>query len=280
MDAGELIDNRYIIMEQIGYGGFGTVWKATDNENGGYVAVKSLRHRWLKSSRMIECFKNEFNLLKQLPDENTIRPLNLISDAGRYLIVMEYLAGGPLSQRIRGRGVLNIDAAISVVVKMLKVLNHSNRLGIVHKDIKPSNILFADDGCETPKLGDFGLAYFSAKHHGSTVHNRNSGTMGTLAYMPPEQLNGNRLNIKSDIYSLGMTLYKMITGRLFFRDDILDSQIIRKTICNSFREHPGRYRPEIPFWLDELIMRMISPEIYKRPENPQEILKVIELNRG
>lgn len=75
-----------------------------------------------------------------------------------------------------------------------------------------------------------------------------------------------------------MTLYKMITGRLFFRDDILDSQIIKRTICNSFREHPGRYRPEIPFWLDELIMRMISPKIYKRPENPQEILKVIEQN--
>ncbi len=282
LNVGETLIDRYLIKKQIGSGGFGTVWLATDNKNGRYAAIKQLKHKWLKSFEMVNCFKNEFNLLKQLPHKNTVCPFELVSANSGYLIIMEYLDGGSLAQRIRHSGVLEIDTAIFITVRMLKVLNESNRLKIVHRDIKPSNILFAEAGFETPKLGDFGLAYLSVRQIVLTPQNghsqANSQIMGTLAYMPPEQLSEKRLNIKSDIYSLGMTLYKMVAGRLPFGEGFQDSRGVKKSILHSFREHPDRYRPEIPFWLDDLIMRMISAKIYKRPESPREILDVIEKN--
>ena len=280
MNIGKTVSGRYLIKERIGSGGFGTVWLAADNESGGYAAIKQLKHKWLRSFEMVNCFKNEFNLLKQLPHENTIRPFELVSANSGYLIVMEYLDGGSLSQRIRRTGVLEIETAVFITVRMLKVLNESNRLKIVHRDIKPSNILFAGTGLETPKLGDFGLAYLSAGRiclPAQNIH-AHSQTMGTLAYMPPEQLSGKRLNIKSDIYSLGMTLYKMVAGRLPFGEGFLDSGGVKRSILHPFREHPGRYRPEIQFWLDDLIMRMIAARIYERPGSPREVLDVIEKN--
>ncbi len=282
LNIGKTVAGRYLIKERIGSGGFGTVWLAADNESGGYVAIKELKRKWLRSFEIVNCFKNEFNLLKQLPHENTVRSFELVSANSGYLMVMEYLGGGSLSQRIRRTGALEIETAVFITVKMLKVLNESNRLKIVHRDIKPSNILFAGTGFETPKLGDFGLAYLSAGQIPLPAQDGHSQahfqTMGTLAYMPPEQLRGKKLSIKSDIYSLGMTLYKMVAGRLPFGESFLDSRGVKKSILHPFREHPGRYRPEIPFWLDDLIMRMIAARIYERPESPQEVLDVIGEN--
>ena len=272
------IHDRYIIKEQIGGGGFGTVWRALDSKLDEVVAVKELRHKWLNSLKMLNYFKNEFKVLERLSHESTVRPINLIQDNGTYLIVMEYLGGGSLSQRLRHGEPLEIDTALSLTVRMLHVLTACNRLKIVHRDIKPSNILFADETFGQPKLGDFGLAYLSAQLLTASKSRDASQTMGTLAYMSPEQLKGRKTSIKSDIYSLGMTLYKMITGRLFFVEEFLGPPGIKRAICHPFREHPGRYRPALPYWLDELIMNMISVEPRKRPRDPQAVLDVIETN--
>lgn len=272
------IHDRYIVEDRIGGGGFGTVWRAVDRERDEAVAIKELRHKWLNSPKILDCFKNEFKALERLKHEGTVRPIDLLQDNGTHLIVMEYLEGGSLSQRLRHSEPLEISTALSLTVRMLRVLTACNRLKIVHRDIKPSNILFADETFGQPKLGDFGLAYLSAKLFTASNPKGALQTMGTLAYMSPEQFKGKKLSVKSDIYSLGMTLYKMVTGRLFFVEELLGPAGIKRAICHPFREHPGRYRPDLPYWLDELIMNMISAEPRKRPRDPQALLDIIGRN--
>ncbi|MBW1740481.1 MAG: serine/threonine protein kinase [Deltaproteobacteria bacterium] len=278
VNIGEWIDGRYIIEERIGAGGFGTVWKAVESKREEFVAVKEVRHKWLNSPKMLNYFKNEFKVLERLSHESTVCPIDLVRGNGTYLIIMEYLCGGSLSQRLRHSEPLEISTALLITVRMLDVLKACSRLKIIHRDIKPSNILFADKSFEQPKLGDFGLACFKSELLALSPRAIGSEIAGTLTYMSPEQLNGKKLSVKTDIYSLGMTLYKMLTGRLFFDPELLSRAGIKRAILRPFREHPGRYRPDLPYWLDELVMNMISVEPRKRPGDPQAVLDVIERN--
>ncbi|MBW1795235.1 MAG: serine/threonine protein kinase [Deltaproteobacteria bacterium] len=246
-----------------------------DRKNREVVAVKELRHKWVNSHRMVNYFENEFRSLERLSHESTIRPIKLLKENGSYLIVMEYLRGGSLADRLRRLFLLDIDTALSITVKILNVLDVSNVLRIIHRDIKPSNILFTDETFEHPKLGDFGLAFLSADLLPGSDSGDVAGVVGTAAYMSPEQLNGANVGIRSDIYSLGITLYKMLTGRLFFAADMLGENAIRRTICHPFRERPRHYRSNLPAWLDELVMSMIAFDPNDRPLNPGRILEVI-----
>ena len=278
MKIGDRIEDRYNIKSLIGRGGFGTVWEAVDRKNRGIVAVKELRRKWLNSHRMVNYFENEFRSLERLNHQNTIRPIKLLNKNGSYLIIMEYLRGGSLADRLRRLFSLDIDTALSIVVKMLNVLDVSNVLRIIHRDIKPSNILFTDETFEHPKLGDFGLAFLSAELLSGSDSGDVPGIVGTAAYMSPEQLNGANAGIRSDIYSLGMTLYKMLTGRLFFAADMLGENAIRRAICQPFRERPRHYRADLPLWLDELVMSMIAFDPNERPLNPGRVMEVIGRN--
>jgi serine/threonine-protein kinase len=127
-------------------------------------------------------------------------------------------------------------------------------------------------------LGDFGLAGVSLNQPNPAVFEFRHAIYGTIAYMPPEKLEGRKSSIRGDIYSLGMTLYKMLTGRLFFNDDSLDYSGILRAVRNPFREKPSRYRPEIPPWLDGLVMRMIPAEVHRRPKSTHEIEDILRRN--
>jgi serine/threonine-protein kinase len=275
---GDLINRVYLIEARIGEGGFGTVWKAVDQKRGDKVAIKELRSKWANSEEMVSRFRNEYRALERLNHKNIIHPIDYHQMNGQYLIVMECLRGGSLFDRLRQQSPLDTDTALSILKKMLNVLELTNKKRIIHRDIKPSNILFADKSFQYPKLGDFGLTYLAAELLAPSSKKTPSRSLGTLTYMSPEQLNGESVSIRSDIYSLGLTLYKMLTGRLFFNERVLSAEQIKRAIYHSFREHPGRYRPDLPFWIDELVMKMIDRDPSERIKSPEEALEIIQKN--
>ena len=190
---------------------------------------------------------------------------------------MEYLGGGDLKKRIQKQGgEVDIPTALNIALKLLEVIRVCAGFGIVHGDIKPSNIIFRDPGWEHPVLCDFGLSCLALGQHNPMTCTIRRDIMGSLAYMPPEQLTGGKLTVKSDTYSLGMTLYKMLTGRLFFSEKGMDACGIQRAVCKPFREKPSRYRPDIPRWADRLVLRMIAPEVYQRPGNISEMIKYMK----
>ena len=278
MQIDDLIEDNFIIKEKIGGGGFGSIWKAFDREQGKVVAVKKLRRRWSGSQKMVCFFKDEFETLMRCSHPHIIRPLRFLKNNGNYLFVMEYLKGGNLDERIHNHGVIEIKTALSLTLKMLNAINTYSKLNLIHGDIKPSNIIFRDDSFNYPKLGDFGLVKTAIQQLNPMTCRGEQKIVGTPAYMPPEKLEGRKLSIKSDIYSLGMTLYKMLAGRLFFNDDILDYSEVLCAVRNPSREKPSRYRPEISDWLDRLVIQMISKEIHKRPGSTFEIEQIIRCN--
>lgn len=278
MKIGDLVDGTWVVEALLGEGQFGTVWKAVDLRCGKVVAVKELKPDWVSSKKVVKRFRNEYKVLKKLRHENVLHVINLFQVKDTYMIIMEYLNGGSLADRLGRVPWVQIDTTLSIVAKLLNVLEITNKLKIVHRDIKPSNILFADWSSEHPKLTDFGLAHLPDELLSSSRPTTHPQAIGTLAYMSPEQLNGEELDIRSDLYSLGMTLYKMLTGRLFFDEQLLGPIDIQSAICRPFRERPSRYRLDLPEWLDELVTSMISFELFKRPESPQAVLEIIQRN--
>ncbi len=266
--------DRYVIQGLIGRGGMGNIWRAVNMDRGEIVAIKEINAQWTSSKKILEYFNNEFKVLERLCTKDVVRPIDFIEKGGQCFLVMGYLKGGSLADRLRRTPYLEIKPALSIIEKMLNVLCLTNKLRIIHRDIKPSNILFADRSLKYPKLADFGIAFLPSEFFDPEPFQR----IGTLAYMSPEQLNGEPVSSRSDIYSLGLTLYKMLTGRLFFNEKILNVKEIKRSICHPFREHPGRYRPDLPFWIDELVMKMIARDPSKRPKSSEEVLEIIRKN--
>jgi serine/threonine protein kinase len=280
MRTGDMVNGQYLVQSLIGQGTFGRVWQATDTLSRNTVAVKELKVEWTKDIKIVKRFRNEYRVLNQARHPNIARPLALLSAKGSFAIVMDYLAGGSLADRLRPISWLPIDTALSTTLGLLEALEVTASLGVIHRDIKPANVLFANASFDQPKLSDFGLAHLPDGMLTSSRPTTQPQVMGTLAYMSPEQLNGEEIDIRSDIYAVGMTLYEMLTGRLFFDRHRLGPIEVQSAISRPYRERPSRYRPETPQWLDDLLLNMIAFELYKRPERPSHAIEAIRSNMG
>ena len=210
---GELIDNRYEILKSVGEGGMANVYLAYDTILEREVAVKILRGDLSDDEKFIRRFQREANSASSLRHPNIVEMYDVGEDKGKYFIVMEYVAGKTLKSLIKKRGALNLSEAIDIMLQLTSGIVCAHNSFIIHRDIKPQNVLILEDG--RVKITDFGIA-MALNNNELTQTN---SVMGSVHYLPPEQASGSGSTIKSDIYSLGILMYELLTGKVPFRGE-------------------------------------------------------------
>ena len=207
---GRRLDGRYLVDELVGIGGMANVYKATDVANGRTVAVKILRDEYVQNGELLRRFKNESKAVALLSHPNIVKVYDVnFSDRVNY-IVMEYIDGVTLKDYMEHRGALDWKETLYFTVQILRALQHAHDNGIVHRDIKPQNIMLLKDG--SIKVTDFGIARFAR----SGMHTMTDKAIGSVHYISPEQAKGEATDNRADLYSVGVMMYEMLTGRLPF----------------------------------------------------------------
>ena len=209
----KILANRYRLTEQIGMGGMAIVYKAVDLRTGHNVAVKVLRPEYNEDREFISRFQREADAASKMTDHNIVNLLDVGMDGDNRYLVMEYVQGKTLKAVIQERGKLSAPLACQIAIRILSALEHAHRNGIVHRDIKPQNILVHEDG--HIKVADFGIARIAD----SATLTRGDNVMGSVHYFSPEQARGEGATAASDIYSTGVVLYEMLTGRVPYDGD-------------------------------------------------------------
>ena len=204
----KILAERYRLTEQIGKGGMAIVYKAIDMRTGHNVAIKVLRPEYNEDAEFVSRFQREAEAASKMTHHNIVNLLDVGMDGGNRYLVMEYVQGKTLKEVIQERGKLNAPLACQIAIRILSALEHAHRNGIVHRDIKPQNILVHADG--HIKVADFGIARIAD----SSTLTRGDNVMGSVHYFSPEQARGEGANATSDIYSTGIVLYEMLTGRV------------------------------------------------------------------
>ncbi len=264
MVNGTLIGNRYEIVETIGKGGMAIVYKAKCLMLNRYVAIKVLRPEFREDKDFISRFKVEAQSAGSLSHPNVVSIYDVGQDGDLDYIVMEYVEGVTLKQYVEAKGVLPWREAVDYAGQICAGLDHAHKNGIVHKDIKPHNIIITREG--TIKITDFGIA----KVMSSSTITTGSATMGSVHYFSPEQARGGYTDHKTDIYSLGVVLYEMVTGKLPFEGDTaiaIAMQHIEKEAPSS-----RALNPEVPESLDNVIRRAMCKEQSLRYDSVTQML--------
>ncbi len=213
LTTGSTFAGRYQIIEELGKGGMGWVYKVLDKETKERIALKLIKPEIATDKKTIERFRNELTTARKIVQKNVCRMYDLNREKGNYYITMEFVSGGDLKRFIRRSEQLSVGKAISIAKQICDGLEEAHGLGIVHRDLKPQNIMIDDNG--NARIMDFGIAR-TVKDKGIT----GSGVMiGTPEYMSPEQVEAKEVDQRSDIYSLGVILYEMVTGRMPFEGE-------------------------------------------------------------
>lgn len=211
--VGKRLDGRYEIQDVIGVGGMAVVYKAYDNIDDRIVAVKILKEEYLANEEFRRRFKNESKAIAVMSHRNIVKVFDVSFGDRLQYIVMEYIEGITLKEYIDKKGGLEWREALYFAIQILKALQHAHDKGIVHRDVKPQNIMLLENG--TIKVADFGIARFSH----SETRTMTEKAIGSVHYISPEQAKGELTDEKADIYSVGIVLYEMLTGRLPFDGD-------------------------------------------------------------
>ena len=252
---GQKINDRYEIQKLIGEGGMANVYLANDTILSRRVAVKVLRGDLAGDEKFVRRFQREANSASSLSHPNIVEIYDVGEDNGDYFIVMEYIDGKTLKQLIKKRGVLTIPEAIDIMLQLLDALETAHESFIIHRDIKPQNIMIKESGLV--KITDFGIA-MALNTAGLTQTN---SVMGSVHYLPPEQASGKGSTVRSDIYSLGILLYEMLTGKMPYRGDSA-VEIALKHMKNEMPS-PKSINPVIPQSLENIILKAAA----KNPKN-------------
>ena len=210
---GKILNDRYKIIELIGRGGMAYVYKAQDMKLNRYVAVKILREEYTENEQFIKKFDRESQAAAGLSDPNIVSVYDVGVDNDVYFIVMEYVDGITLKQYLTQKGSLDYEEATNFIIDIAEALKCAHDHGIIHRDIKPQNIMLTSD--LTPKVTDFGIA----RAISSATITMTNQTMGSVHYISPEQARGGFVDARSDLYSLGIMYYELLTGELPFDDD-------------------------------------------------------------
>jgi len=263
LTTGSVFAGRYQIIEELGKGGMGKVYRAIDKKLNEQVALKLIKPEISSSKKTIERFHNELKLARKISHRNVGRMFHLGDEQGTHYITMEYVPGEDLRSMIRMSGQLGIGTAISIAKQICAGLSEAHSLGIIHRDLKPSNIMIDKKG--QARIMDFGIAR-SLKAKGIT----GAGVIiGTPQYMSPEQVEAKEIDLRSDIYSLGIILYEMLTGRVPFEGDTaLAIGIKHKT---EIPAEPKGFNPRIPDNLSQLILKCLAKEKEKRYQSAGEV---------
>ena len=264
LTTGSTFAGRYQIIEELGSGGMGKVYKAYDTEVKEKVAIKLLRPEIAADPRTIERFRNELKLARRIRHPRVCQMFDLNQERGTYYIAMEYVSGEDLKSFLRRSKELAVGTAIAIARQVCEGLAEAHKSGVVHRDLKPSNIMIDREG--NARIMDFGIAR-------SLEAKRITGAgvmIGTPEYMSPEQVEGKETDRRSDIYSLGVILFEMVTGRLPFEGDTaLSIAVKHKT---EPPPDPRELAPQIPEDLARLILRCLEKDREKRFQNAVEML--------
>ena len=265
---GKKLDGRYEIQEIIGVGGMANVYRAYDSIDDRTVAVKILRDEHMQNDELLRRFRNESKAIAVLSHPNIVKVYDVSFNEDIQYIVMEYIDGITLKEYIEQQKVLRWKEAVHFTVQILRALQHAHDKGIVHRDIKPQNIMLLADG--TIKVADFGIARF-ARASQQTVTDK---AIGSVHYISPEQAKGDVTDEKSDIYSVGVMLYEMTTGKLPFDAESPVSVALQQ--IQSQPKTPRSINPDIPEGLEDIIIRAMQKDPARRYQSAAEMLRDID----
>ena len=262
--VGKRLDGRYEIREILGEGGMARVYKAFDNQENRLVAIKILKDEFLSNDEFLRRFKNESKAIAMLSHQNIVNVYDVsFGDLIQY-IVMEYIEGITLKEFIENEGSLRWKDAVHFTIQILKALQHAHDKGIVHRDVKPQNIMVLADG--TIKVTDFGIARFSRSDQ-RTITDK---AIGSVHYISPEQARGEKTDEKTDIYSVGVMLYEMLTGKLPFQAESAVSVAIMQLQRDP--QLPTEINASIPLGLEQITMHAMQKSQDKRYQTASEML--------
>src|SRR6187401_2999804 len=258
----QLFDGRYRIVRKLGTGGMANVYLAEDEVLGRRVAIKILNDRHAGDDSFIERFRREAKNAAGLSHPNIVSIYDRGEAEGTYYIAMEYLDGRSLKELIVGRGPAPIKTAIDYTRQILAAVGFAHKHGIVHRDIKPHNVLVGPEG--RLKVTDFGIA-----RSGASQMTEVGSIIGTAQYLSPEQARGAPVDQTSDLYSVGVVLYEMLTGQVPFTGDT-PLEIAMKHL-SEVPAPPSELRPEVPHDLDSVVLRALAKEPGERYQSAEEM---------
>ena len=266
--TGKRIDGRYEIQEVIGVGGMAVVYKAYDSIDDRIVAIKILKDEYLANEEFRRRFKNESKAIAVLSHPNIVKVLNVNYGDKLQYIVMEYVEGITLKEYIEQQGRLGIKETVHFTMQILRALQHAHDKGIVHRDIKPQNIMLLSNG--NIKVTDFGIARFSY----SDTKTMTDSAIGSVHYISPEQARGDATDDRADIYSVGVVMYEMLTGQLPFQSE--NSVSVALMQLQSDPKRPRELNSSIPIGLEQIVMHAMQKNANDRYQSAAEMLLDIE----
>ena len=262
LKTGVMLAERYEILGRIGSGGMADVYKALDQKLNRYVAVKVMKPEFQSDSTFISKFRREAQAAAGLANPNIVNVYDVGEDEGSYYIVMELVEGITLKEYIAKKGKLSVREATSIAIQVAMGLAAAHDQGIVHRDVKPQNISISTDG--KVKVTDFGIARAASSN---TI---SANAMGSVHYSSPEQVRGGYSDERSDIYSLGITLYEMITGHVPFDGETTVAIAIKH--LQDEMEPPSSYTPDLPYSLEQIIYKCTQKSVDRRYQSMNDVI--------
>ncbi len=265
---GKVLDGRYEILEEVGNGGMAVVYKAKDFDTGSIVAVKILREEYLDNEEFCRRFRNESRAIALLNHPNIVKIFDVCNSPSLQYIVMEYIDGISLKDYIEQQRVIRVKEAVHFTTQILRALMHAHSKGIVHRDIKPQNIMLLPNG--RIKVTDFGIARLITSQT-STITDK---AIGSVHYIAPEQARGATTDARADLYSVGVMLYEMLTGKLPFDANSAVSVAVMQLQADP--KMPRQINPNIPVGLEEITIQAMQKDPNARYQSAAEMLQDIE----
>ena len=256
------------ILDEIGSGGMGRVYRALDRELGGQVAIKTLRPELVQDRALVERFKTEIRLARQISDKHVVRTHDFGEKVGVYFLTMEYVEGITVRELLDTRGKLGVAPTLAIASQLAHSLVVAHEQGVIHRDIKPQNLLL--DASGVLKVMDFGVARLADQ----TSQLTEVGLLvGTPAYMAPEQMLGESFDERIDLYAMGVVLFECLTGRLPF---IASSPValIAKLMMEK-PPSPMELNAEVPSAVSALVLRLLAKEPGQRPASAAELVRLL-----
>lgn len=270
-DPGSVIDGRYRVLSRVGAGGMADVYLAEDEQLSREVALKLLHRRFAEDPGFVERFRREAQAAASLQHPNVVSVFDRGEFGGTYYIAMEYLPGRSLKQLIREEAPLEPGRAVDLTIQILKAARFAHRRGVIHRDLKPHNVIVDDN--DHAKVTDFGIARAGASDMTET-----GSIMGTAQYLSPEQAQGHAVSAPSDLYSVAIVLYEMLTGRVPFDGD--SAVTIALKHVSEPPVPPSQLNPAVSPALDQVVMWALNKDAADRPADADQFITALEQVRG